>query len=210
MSQATGAALPFDRFVAVEGSAAATWRRALVATGSRRDLADAVHALCAIHAAYPGVIDHAARHDSGAASHWLADAATGFAAERTALARLAAAVGPAPSTPAQDRAAAAIAGQRRALELLAGSDRVGCALGAAAALVLDWQAIRAVLDAAADQVALTAAPTRLPTTAATLRTVREAEGAATVARALRFGAEQLLAQHRGLWDLLEARAGARG
>ena len=29
-------------------------------------------------------------------------------------------------------------------------------------------------------------------------------------RALTFGAEQLLTQHRGLWQLLESRAAARG
>lgn len=168
-----------------------------------------MHALCAIHAAYPGVIDHAARHDNGDATRWLADAAAGFADERGTLAQLAAAVGPAPSTPAQDKAEAAIVGQRRALELLASSDRVGCAFGAAVALVLDWQAIRAVLDAAAAQLALTPAPARLPAPATTLRAVRAADASSSMARALRFGAEQLLAQHRGLWDLLEARAGAR-
>jgi hypothetical protein len=32
---------------------------------------------------------------------------------------------------------------------------------------------------------------------------------ASFERAMSFGAQQLLAQHRGLWDLLEARKAAR-
>ena len=35
------------------------------------------------------------------------------------------------------------------------------------------------------------------------------EATASVERAMAFGAQQMLAQHRGLWQLLEARATAR-
>jgi hypothetical protein len=37
----------------------------------------------------------------------------------------------------------------------------------------------------------------------------EAAGTPAIERAILFGAQQLLVQHRGLWDLLEARAEAR-
>jgi hypothetical protein len=39
--------------------------------------------------------------------------------------------------------------------------------------------------------------------------IRAAENSAAADRAMLFGAQQIVAQHRGLWDLLEARAIAR-
>jgi hypothetical protein len=43
-----------------------------------------------------------------------------------------------------------------------------------------------------------------------LSLANQAAGAAAVERALLFGAEQIVVQHHGLWDLLEARSEARG
>ena len=64
-----------------------------------RDLADAIHALCALHGGHPGVVDHALDHNAqGAAHDWLATAAEGFAVERSYLAHLTAAAGPLPSS----------------------------------------------------------------------------------------------------------------
>ena len=116
----------------------------------QRDLADAVHALCATHGRHPGMPDEA--HATGAqadAQDWLAELSDAFARERAYLAQLTAAVGPLPSTPGQQACEAAIAAQRHALEMLARSARGGCATGAIAALTIDWRSIRAVLDAAA-------------------------------------------------------------
>ena len=175
-----------------------------------RDYADAVHALCALHGAHPGVIDLAVSHKAQPrAADWLAGAAEHFAIERSYLARLTAAVGPLPSTPGQAESEAAVIAQRRALEMLARSDRAGCATGAAIALVLDWAAIRHVLDTAAHRFGITPPTSELPlgTDIATVAAgFAETPG---VERAMAFGAQQLLAQHRGLWDLLEARASAR-
>lgn len=176
-----------------------------------RDLSDAVHAVCAIHGAHPGAIDCArARNAQPHLDSWLHEAVTGFALERAYLAALVAAAGPLPSTPGQAETVAALVQQRHTIGALAASERVGCSAGGVVALLLDWPAIRAVLDAAAKRFALDQSPPTLPSTRTTQAMVEAAATGIGAGRALRFGADQLLAQHRGLWDLLEARAGARG
>ncbi|TKD50798.1 DUF6975 family protein [Sphingomonas baiyangensis] len=175
-----------------------------------RDVADALHIACMLHGRHPGIIDHAITHTPvEGAAEWLADASAAFARERQRLAALVAAAGPLPSTPGQAESEAAVSAQRHALDTLGQSDRLGCAFGAAVALMLDWHAIRAILDSAADRLGLYADPARLPPpfeTAVALDALATAPG---IERATMFGAQQLLAQQRGLWDLLEARAEAR-
>ncbi|HEX9946911.1 MAG TPA: hypothetical protein VGA98_05160 [Allosphingosinicella sp.] len=175
-----------------------------------RDLADLIHYLCVLHGRYPGVIDHAAaRAVESDARTWLTNAAYAFAGERAYLARLAVAAGPVPSTPGAGGTDAVVLGQRHAMETLALSERRGCALGAAMAMVLDWSMIRTCLDAAAARFGMDT-----PAYPAADRdfVVLLADGygePAPVQRALLFGAQQILVQHHGLWDLLEARQQAR-
>ena len=177
---------------------------------SARDLSDAVHALCAVHGHQPGVADAAlACCVQPDACAWLEAVADGFVAERAYLAGLAAAVGPIPSTPGQAQSEAAMIGERHALDMLARSDRRGCATGAVAALVADWPAIRSVLDRAAHRFGADRAPNALPIEADTATCIAMLGGSPGVERAITFGAQQLFAQHRGLFDLLEARASAR-
>jgi hypothetical protein len=144
--------------VAAEGSAAhryVTSHDLLAGKHSARNLADAVHHLCILHGRHPGIADHAASHTAiDAARGWLIDSVDGFVRERSNLTRLVVAVGPLPSTPGQAESESAVNGQRHALDMLAQSDRNGCALGAVMALVLDWQAVRAVLDAASKRFGL--------------------------------------------------------
>jgi hypothetical protein len=186
-------------------------RRLLAPRVQRRDLADAVHAICAVHGHQPGMADEALeRCVQPDACEWLGLAAAGFADERAAVAQLVAAAGPLPSTPGQAESEAALAGVRHAIEMLARSDRGGCATGAAAALVGDWITIRAVLDHAGDCFAAPLPAPTLPDPAATEAAIAPLAAAPPAERAMMFGARQLLAQHRGLWDLLEARASARG
>ena len=185
-------------------------QRLRAVSGPMRDLADAVHFLCLLHGHHPGVIDHAlgqARHP--AEIEWIEAAAAGFAAERAFLVRLVAGAGPMPSTPGHAEAETAALGQRHALNMLAQSDRVGCATGAALALAIDWAMLRAVLDLAAERFGVNAPETALPPPEETLTVVDAMAERPAVERAMLFGAQQLLAQHRGLWDLLEARASAR-
>lgn len=180
-------------------------------TRSLSNLADAAHYLCMLHGRQPGVIDHAAtRTAENAARVWLVKAADGFSNERAFLAQVTVAVGPLPSTTGQSESETAVVQQRHALDMLAQSDRRGCAMGAAIALVLDWQAVRSLLDVAAIRSGIEPSQSQLPLAPETLAVADAiAMEDDSVARAMQFGARQMLRQHRGLWDLLQARASVR-
>jgi len=215
--EVTGRTAVADRLVGLvltEGSVSHRYTRSvalLSGVAATRNLADTVHHLCMLHGEYPGLVDiAAARGGNEAVEDWILHAVSAFAAERAYLARLAVAAGPIPSTPGQSESEAAIVGQRHAIEMLAESDRSGCALGASFGLAFDWGAIRPILDIAADRFGIPIAPWALPRDDETSRAATAAALAGMgIERAMWFGSQQLLVQHRGLWDLLEARAAAR-
>lgn len=206
---APGASGLVRRLAAADGTGAHPFHARLTAPrANARDLGDAVHALCAIHGEHPDLIEIVASLNAASpADAWLSAAAAGFADERAALAQLITAAGPLPSTPGQAQTAATLTAERHALEMLARSERVGVGLGAAAALVIDWQAVRAVLAQAATRFGVTLAPSTLPQLADTTAAL---DATPAAERAIAFGAQQLFGQHRGLLSLLEARASARG
>jgi hypothetical protein len=174
------------------------------------DFADAVHHLSLLHGHVPGVIDHAAtRIADNAARNWVMRAVDGFSRERLYLNAIVVAAGPLPSTTGQDQVTTIVAQQCRALDMLAQSDRRGCAIGAAMALVLDWVAIRAILDAGAARLGLDPRACHLPSPLETYDVLTVLEQEYPIGRAVQFGASQLLGQHRGVWDLLQARAEVR-
>lgn len=200
--------------VEAEGSVDHPHRLALiVASGpnSARDLADCVHLYCSLYGRYPGLIEIALNNcPAGPVRDWLKEASDAYERERLYLVRLTAAVGPLPSTPGSAETEAALVGQRHAIETLAKSERRGCALGAATALMADWPAIRAVLDRAADRVGMAKPALTLPDSNSIVKVIADGTDGLASERALGFGGEQLLLQNRGLFDLLEARAAARG
>ena len=178
---------------------------------SGRDLADAVHLLCSIHGRYPGLIQIALeRCSSPELASWLERASDAFERERLYLVRLTSSVGPMPSTPGAAETEASLVAARHALETLATSERNGCAVGAATALVGDWWPIRRLLDRAAARGGLDCPPPSLPDESSVVTVIESASENPASARALAFGGEQLLLQHRALFDILEARAAARG
>jgi hypothetical protein len=203
-----------NTLVSSEGSGSHSFVSSEALSKSRhttRNLADVVHHLSILHGRHPGVIDHAAtRTTNPAARQWLLTAVDGFAVERLFLTKIVVAAGPLPSTPGQAETESAVNGQRHAIEMLAKSDRLGCAFGAAAALVIDWRAMRPLLVAAATRLSVEAPALTLPENTETFAIVTAVSETPAVERALTFGAQQILAQHRGLWDLLEAREIARG
>lgn len=174
-------------------------------------LADLVHLLSQIHGRHPSLVDLAlAQASDSPARAWLGDAATAFERERLFLVRLTSAVGPLPSTPGAAHTEAALGGQRHALETLARSERRGCAIGAATALIADWSTLRPLLDRTAHRLGLAVPQSALPDADSIDQVVALASGdGPATERAIRFGADQLLLQHRALLDLLEARAEAR-
>ncbi|HEX7855598.1 MAG TPA: hypothetical protein VF503_18090 [Sphingobium sp.] len=174
------------------------------------DFADTVHHLSLLHGHVPGVIDHAAtRIADNAARGWLLKAVDGFSRERLYLNTIVVAAGPLPSTAGQDQVTTIVAQQCRALDMLAQSDRRGCAIGAAMALVMDWVAIRKLLDGGAARLGIDPRESQLPDWTETLDVLTALEVEHNIGRAVQFGAGQLLGQHRGVWDLLQARAQVR-
>jgi hypothetical protein len=172
--------------------------------------ADALHHLSMLHGRHPGVVDHAgARTAQDSARVALFAIADSFIEERDALSRLVVAAGPIPSTPGQAASEASVVHQRHAIEMLARSDRQGCATGAALALAIDWHAIRLVMAACARRFGVEVKDTTIPVHDALGSIARDACTNPAVERALLFGVRQIAAQHRALWDLLEARAKAR-
>ena len=200
--------------VGADGSARHSHLSALIEGSTphgARDIADAVHLLCSVHGHHPGLIEQALLAGAdGAVQAWLGRAADAFERERLYLVRLVAAVGPIPSTPGAAESEATLLAQRHALEILAKSERRGCALGAATALVSDWWPIRRLLDRAAARVGIESPAPSLPDEASIVAVINAECATPASERALGFGGEQLLLQHRGLFDLLEARATARG
>jgi hypothetical protein len=198
---------------AAEGSASHPYTHSYALNAdplANRNLADVLHLLAMLHGPLPGLIELAGeRNTLPHAEPWFRQAIAGFAAERQFLTQLIVAAGPGPSTPGEADTAAAVVDQRRAIHTIAASDRFGCALGATIALILDWQAIRAVLDTAAARIGMPCPHPSLPEDAATSQLLASLPDHPRLDRTLSFGARQLLVQHRGLWDLLEARAEAR-
>lgn len=200
--------------VAGEGCARHPYLNSLLEASGRhsgRDVADAIHLLCNLHGRYPGLIEVALqRCPKGPVQDWLARASESFERERLYLVRLTSAVGPLPSTPGAAETEASLMAARHALETLAMSERNGCALGAATALVGDWWPIRRLLDRAATRVGVEPPAPSLPDEASVVTVIDRGAETPASSRALAFGGEQLLLQHRALLDLLEARAEARG
>ncbi len=187
--------------------------RLSIASGPQaaRDLADAVHLLCSLYGRHPGLVELALGHAAaGPVRDWLVAASAAFERERLYLVRLTAAVGPLPSTPGSAETESVLGQQRHAIETLALSERRGCALGATTALIADWGAVRAVLNRAAVRMGVDVPGCSLPDATGVVAVIEAGIEGMAAERALAFGGEQLLLQNRGLFDLLEARAEARG
>jgi hypothetical protein len=175
-----------------------------------RDFDDFVHLLCAVYGRQPTVVELALMSAPPApVRKWLEAAAGAFERERLYLVRLTSAAGPIPSTPGAAQTESALLAQRHALETLARSERSGCALGAATALVGDWAALRPLLDKVAVRVGVDVPYCALPDEDSIADVLEAAATGVASERAIRFGAEQLLLQQRALFDLLEARSEAR-
>ncbi len=199
--------------VAEHGSGAHAYVRGdalLAGADAARNVADAIHFLCALHGRHPGIVELAAlRSIEPAAKPWLDAACDAIARERAYLTSLSVAAGAAPGTPGGTESETAVIGVRAALSTLAQSDRRGCALGAGLAFAADWIAVRRLLDAAARRLGVDVPSCGLGDADA-LSDIADRCGATPgVERALLFGAQQLAIQHHGLWDLLDAREQAR-
>ncbi len=169
-------------------------------------IADIAHFLCISHGRHPGIIDHAAtKIADDPAREWLIHAISGFAAERAFLNQLTVAAGPIARQKGQEKITALIGHQAKSFQMLATSDRKGTAAGAAIAFVLDWQNTRPLIDITALSLGLEPTKISLPEHPSSEIVANALASDTSKSRAMMFGAEQLLGQQRGLWQLIAAR-----
>lgn len=169
-------------------------------------VADVAHFINVSHGRHPGVIDHAAHKIvDDAARKWLVRAIDAFAVERAFLNALTVAAGPERRHNGENKVAALILGQAKNFEMLATSDRKGCPAGAAIAFAIDWQRSRPLLSAVALHTGLDVPTCTLPDIGECSELAEKLGATEGYRRAMRFGAEQILAQQRGLWQLISAR-----
>lgn len=155
---------------------------------------EAVHFFALLHAERPSAATVAAAVDP---HPWVARFAIQFEMDRGWLARLVVAGGT-PCRTELTRHELLVRAQREAMLTLAKSDRVGCALGAVAALAADWPTVRATLSGEAAK----------PSDKRIADAIEGAAHSPAARRAISFGATQMLGIHHTLWDLLEARQAA--
>ncbi len=169
-------------------------------------VADIAHFINVSHGRHPGIVDHAAHKIADdAARTWLIKAIDGFAVERRFMNALTVAAGPERRHQGENKVAALIAGQARNFEMLASSERKGCPAGAALAFVIDWHQTRPCLEAVALHVGMDVPLIALPSIDECTQVAGSLGMTDNYCRAMRFGAEQILAQQRGLWRLIAAR-----
>ncbi len=180
--------------------------RAVVKNARSALIADIAHFINISHGRHPGIIDHAANKIvDDVARKWLVEAIDGFAAERRFLNALTVAAGPIRRHIGQDKITALIAGQSKNFEMLATSDRRGCPAGAALAFVIDWQQTRPLLERIALHIGMEPSSPSLPSVQDCTTLVNGLSNDDAQSRAMGFGAQQMLAQQRGLWQLIAAR-----
>lgn len=168
-------------------------------------LADISHFMHILHGRHPGVIEYAAQNADGAAQAWLIKAMDGMLAERIYLNTLTVTAGPIRRLPGQDKISLLVESQAKNFQMLASSDRLGCSPGAAISFVLDWHQTRPLLDIVAREMGLMPTSLILPSVLQCQQLADKLNRDAGYRRAMAFGADQTLAQQRGLWQLIIAR-----
>ena len=169
-------------------------------------VADIAHFASILHGRHPGVVDHAAHKIvDDAARKWLISAIDGFAVERKFLNSLMVAAGPMHAQAGQENVTALLTQQAKSFEMLATSDRNGTPAGAAIAFVIDWMQTRPLLNRAALVLGMQPPWCDMPSADYCRELALNLGRSEGVRRAMHFGAEQLLAQQRGLWGLVAAR-----
>ena len=169
-------------------------------------IADIAHFLCISHGRHPGIIDHAAtKIVDDVAREWLVEAINGFALERAFLNQLTVTAGPIARQTGQEKITALLEHQSKSFQMLATSDRKGTAAGAAIAFIIDWRCTRPLLDIAALSLGIEPSKCTLPENTLAQKLAHILASDTAKSRAMMFGAQQLLGQQRGLWQLIAAR-----
>ncbi|WP_411290714.1 DUF6975 family protein [Sphingorhabdus sp.] len=168
-------------------------------------LADISHFMHILHGRHPGLIEYASQNADDAAQPWLMKAMDGMLAERIYLYKLTVTAGPIRRLPGQDKISSLVECQAKNFQMLATSGRQGCSSGAAIAFVLDWHQTRPLLDIVAQEMGLMPKSLVLPSVLECQQLAEKLNPDVGYRRAMAFGADQTLAQQRGLWQLIVAR-----
>ena len=179
--------------------------RTSVKTARAALMADISHFMHILHGRHPGVIEYASQNADSAAQAWLIKAMDGMLAERIYLNKLTVTAGPIRRLPGQDKISLLVESQAKNFQMLASSDRHGCSSGAAIAFVLDWHQTRPLLDIVSREMGLMPTSLALPSVLECQQIADKLNHDAGYRRAMAFGADQTLAQQRGLWQLIVAR-----
>jgi hypothetical protein len=173
------------------------------------DIADVSHYLCLLHGRYPGLMDNLADRMVGTGDIFYADLAERYTAERRLLTDMTVAAGPINRLSGEDRSMNAVEQLRVAIDLLARSDREGCALGAAAALLIEWKHIRPALNAMARRLGVKTGDFDCDGLSEQMIERVTSYPDQRHQRAIGFGVKQLCHQHEQFWLLLNNRCAAR-
>lgn len=174
-------------------------------------LADCAHFMSILHGQVPSLFELAGSHDLAGTTNWLRSAATAFNEDRRWLARLSVVTGGSIDLHGLTMAEQLVRDQRDALLTLAKSSRAGCALGAAVALVIDWEGLRSKLPQGAQALGFECRGLQAdhwPVEGARDVLINAGDDR-SLRRAITFGATQLASLHGQLFQLLEARHAAR-
>ncbi|WOE74103.1 DUF6975 family protein [Alterisphingorhabdus coralli] len=177
-----------------------------VASFSGSDLADIAYYLGKLHGHHPGLFDHMSHRSIQDDNHDLiVDLAETFAAQRAMLANMTVEAGPATTLAGEYNAVKTIEQLRTAIDVLGQSDRQGCGMGAAIALLSDWIIWRPALNALATRLAIPVPDSEMQDMQKRLLASLENRAEPRELRAISFGLEQLYHQHDQFWLLLERR-----
>lgn len=169
-------------------------------------VADIANFLNLSHGEIPGIVDNAAtKIRDNIAQEWLFQSINAFRAERNYLNKMAVAAGPVRRMRGQEKITAILTTQARSFEMLTTSDRYGCPAGAAFGFILDWQETRPFLMELARTLGIAMHENPFPSPQMTYELANKLAVDGIVRRAISFGAEQIVAQQRGLWKLIAAR-----
>ncbi len=173
------------------------------------DIADVAHYLCLLHGRYPGLMDNLADRMVASGDNFFSELAERFTAERRLLTDLTVAAGPIGRLLGEDRSMNIVEQLRVSIDLLARSDREGCALGAAAAMLTEWKHIRPALNAVASRLSVKTAEFDYDALSAQMLERVASYPEKRHQRAIAFGVKQLCHQHEQFWLLLNNRCAAR-
>lgn len=174
------------------------------------DVADLAHALTVTHGGLPNIFDLASlRSDAQSLRNHLVTCSNSFQDWRRFLSALTSKAGPAPSLTDDAAHMVSLVQTKQGIQLLGESERKGCAIGAAFAMLNDWQIVLPESFKFAARLDIVEGIALPPRTSAIIEEMECLEPSAAELRAMSFGADQFYQLNDAFFRHLEARRKAR-